>query len=228
MSASSPAPWTLIGRGHIFLFRSSPALDQQDGGISEAHPRQLDHFNTVMLVDYTASDVGPYRELLFIPGRFGFPEGAYRSITRIYVSTTTSRSAGEQNWGIPKRHAHFDWQRDGREEQVTVTTPEGARVATLGLRTARFPHIPVRTTLAPRRLSTLLHPWQGRRLSVSLSAHGWVHWCRLTSASTDPALFPALSQRTLLGGVTASRFEMLFPAAVAHPAVQLQEIAGRS
>lgn len=61
------------------------------------------------------SGVGPYRELLFIPGAFHI-NGRYTfSIPKIYVSTETSVNSGIKNWGIPKEVADFtvEDQADG-------------------------------------------------------------------------------------------------------------------
>ncbi|GAB3639487.1 acetoacetate decarboxylase family protein [Spirosoma arcticum] len=64
---------------------------------------------TVMLVDYETSPVGPYQELLFVPGLFRFGDTTSFSIAKIYVSTRASVWNGRQNWGIPKELAHFSF-----------------------------------------------------------------------------------------------------------------------
>jgi acetoacetate decarboxylase len=61
------------------------------------------------------SGVGPYQELLFIPGLFHI-DGRYTfSISKIYVSTEASVRSGIENWAIPKELADFkiDTQDDG-------------------------------------------------------------------------------------------------------------------
>mmetsp|Transcript_5735 Transcript_5735/g.9565 ORF Transcript_5735/g.9565 Transcript_5735/m.9565 type:complete len:143 (+) Transcript_5735:478-906(+) len=63
-------------------------------------------FGAVMLVRYSDFPVGPYDELLLIPGAFE-PKGtarkpflADRLVTRIYVSSIASVKQGRKNWGI--------------------------------------------------------------------------------------------------------------------------------
>jgi len=60
---------------------------------------------TVQVVRYSDTPVGPYDELLIVPGRFS-PERKVR-ITRIYVSTAGSVYNGRRNWNIPKTLAEF-------------------------------------------------------------------------------------------------------------------------
>jgi acetoacetate decarboxylase len=53
------------------------------------------------------SGVGPYKELLFIPGVFHINGRYTYSISKIYVSTEASVRSGIENWAIPKEVADF-------------------------------------------------------------------------------------------------------------------------
>lgn len=64
-------------------------------------------YGALMLVDYSESNCGPYRELLLIPGSFRVRDKTLASISRIFVSTTESLASGRRNWGIPKELADF-------------------------------------------------------------------------------------------------------------------------
>jgi hypothetical protein len=70
-----------------------------------------------MIVDYQSSPVGPYRELLAIPGRFaptreivdrGVPDRRRATITHISVSSRESVLGGRRNWGLPKQQADIE------------------------------------------------------------------------------------------------------------------------
>ena len=65
----------------------------------------------IQLYRYKTSPVGPYDELMFIPGWFDTKvrdaQGRLRTvqaprITRIYVSTEATCLRGRQNWNVPK------------------------------------------------------------------------------------------------------------------------------
>lgn len=65
----------------------------------------------VQLVSYSESPVGPYDELIYVPGRWKYEHNdpAFR-ITRIYVSTKESTENGRRNWNIPKQVANFSYR----------------------------------------------------------------------------------------------------------------------
>jgi len=62
----------------------------------------------VQIVRYTEGPVGPYDELIIVPGAFKNPVAPPSlRITRIYVSTLASVYNGRKNWNIPKHLAKF-------------------------------------------------------------------------------------------------------------------------
>ncbi|KAL4875707.1 hypothetical protein BJY04DRAFT_154372 [Aspergillus karnatakaensis] len=65
----------------------------------------------VMIVRYEDTDVGPYDELILIPGRATNPHSktarSEMRISTIYVSTEASVWNGRRNWNIPKHLAVF-------------------------------------------------------------------------------------------------------------------------
>ncbi|KAL4960134.1 uncharacterized protein BDV14DRAFT_149358 [Aspergillus stella-maris] len=66
----------------------------------------------VMIVRYEKTDVGPYDELIFMPGRAINPNTNEKDmrISTIYVSTDASVWNGRRNWNIPKHRAIFDFK----------------------------------------------------------------------------------------------------------------------
>lgn len=136
----APPPWTLKGDAYWFfpsptlLPWSSPELlqaayDPVQAAEAEQHGRLVGGLTNVQLIRYTESPVGPYDELIYVPGSFEAPTGPVRSsgggegvsssrrpskpalrITRIYVSTFASVVNGRRNWNIPKHLARFAFQ----------------------------------------------------------------------------------------------------------------------
>ncbi|KAK7462956.1 hypothetical protein VKT23_007537 [Stygiomarasmius scandens] len=117
----APAPWKLKGRSWGFIL---PALKKDTSFPSGwAAPFQADVLGStgefiggigmVMLVQYTESPVGPYDELIYVPGRWKYPDGSVCArITRIYVSSNASTENGRRNWNIPKTTADFSYIKD--------------------------------------------------------------------------------------------------------------------
>ena len=122
----------------------------------------------IQLLRYSSTPVGPYDEMILLPGKFDVPggHGSYNRITRIYVSqrdttyngrtlnSLQSISAnmlhqGRKNWNIPKHIARFKYTGDFSSPPFTVQLyPEDptinepfftASVQHLGFWTPTFP-----------------------------------------------------------------------------------------
>ncbi|MES0874908.1 acetoacetate decarboxylase family protein [Sinimarinibacterium thermocellulolyticum] len=215
----APAPWRLHGRGYISLLRFAEGSTAQDAFVppSLAGKRSRSRTAWMMFVDYADSDVGPYHELLFIPGSFPFEDGQrHLSISRIFVSSMDSVVNGQRNWGIPKDLAQFDVRYgNGGVDHVTVRQ-NGALIAELRYRSWPLP-LPFATALVPRAWRTLGQHRDGRAFIYTPSATGWIKPARLIQARSNPALFPDLSGVTSPLSVAVPRFSMRFPVSTVLP-----------
>ncbi|HQI80136.1 MAG TPA: acetoacetate decarboxylase family protein [Deltaproteobacteria bacterium] len=210
---SAPAPWVLTGQGCIALVRLSRDFVEEQGFVPDAlKGRFAGGVGMVMYVDYRSSDVGPYREILFIPGMFDVGGRKYFSISRIFVSTLESVVNGRRNWGIPKELAVFEVSREGGVESVRMSR-DGRQFAELRYRALPF-SVPVTTALVPRGLRTLVHLHEGRTYLTTPGARGAVSPARLVHARIDGAVFPDFSQCRILGTFAVPKFLMTFPEAV--------------
>ncbi|KID70324.1 uncharacterized protein G6M90_00g085520 [Metarhizium brunneum] len=130
-SPSIPAvapPWQLTGDVYFFSWwsRSSqlPAhayspLEAGSEFAAAASGRPVGGLGMIQILRYRDSPVGPYDEMLVVPGSFdwsrdtsdGRPAGVGRNprISRIYVSQERSCYNGRLNWNTPKHLARFDW-----------------------------------------------------------------------------------------------------------------------
>lgn len=213
----APAPWTLHGSAWILVLRLPEALRRAPEHLTP--PLRDAGFrgpSVVMFVDYRDSPAGPYRELLYIPGRFTDRGHSAWSVTRIWVSTWESVVNGRRNWGIPKDRADFVRDKHARGERVTVLH-ERREVARLDL-AAFGPAFPVTTGFVPGMLRHLVQYHGGLRYSLSLSASGRVRAAKLLAAEGGRGLFPDLAAARTLVAVRVSRFTMTFPEAEIRPA----------
>ena len=104
----APAPWQLTGNAYIMVYKFSKEFVEEQGFLEDWQKDAFEgYLGTVMLVNYETSGVGPYFELLFIPGMFDFEGKNYFSISKIYVSSDDSVYNGIKNWGIPKEQAEY-------------------------------------------------------------------------------------------------------------------------
>ena len=71
MSQIAGAPWTLQGEGYMFFYKFTKEWVVKNGFLpEELGGKFYGFFGNMMLVNYQSSPVGPYRELLFMPGKF--------------------------------------------------------------------------------------------------------------------------------------------------------------
>lgn len=213
----APAPWTLTGRGWILLVKMPHSvLDDPAFVPPELRGKRHDRYAIVMLVDYETSAVGPYRELLYIPGRFDFPNGRHYSITHIYVSSMESAVNGRINWGIPKDCCDFDFRSNAEGDDLLSVSCEGQRFAHLRLRPERL-RLPFTTRLLPRFMRTLSQYHGGRQFTCVPDANGQLQFSRVLDMQFDGKLFPDLAQGKVTACVKSPRFQMSFPVSAISP-----------
>ncbi|SEQ97943.1 Acetoacetate decarboxylase (ADC) [Solimonas aquatica] len=211
--ARAPAPWLLHGRGYISMLRFAPGSSEQDRFVPASLQGRRGHSRTawMMFVDYSQSDVGPYHELLFIPGSFPFADGRrHLSISRIFVSTLASVVNGQNNWGIPKEVAQFEVRYGEQGLDRVRVTQDGALIAELDYRSYPLP-LPFPGQLTPGSLRTLGQHRDGKTFIYTPSASGWIRPAQLKRMHSNPQLFADLSQARAPLSVAVSRFRMVFP-----------------
>jgi hypothetical protein len=217
-SGKAPAPWTLTGKGYILAVRLPRAqLDNESFIPDGLRGTRRGRLAYVMFVDYERSDVGPYRELLYIPGSLRFRDARRLSITKIYVSTRDSVVNGQENWGIPKERCDFAVAYGDGRDRVALQAEDGTAFAELEFREKRW-RLPVNTRFVPTRLRTLSQHWAGRQFTYTPAARGHVKLASLVSARFDAAYFPDLARGTVVSCLKVTDFTMVFPVAVVTPA----------
>ena len=213
----APAPWSLTGRGWILLVKMpATALDDPAFVPPALRGKRHGRLAMVMLVDYETSAVGPYQELLYIPGRFDFPNGRHYSITRIYVSTMDSVVNGRLNWGIPKDRCDFDFRQDSDGDDLLSVSHQGRRFAHLRVHGGGL-RLPFTTGLLPRFLLTLSQYHGGRQFTYVPSASGQVQFSHVVDMQFDGTLFPDLGVGKVVACMKTPRFRMTFPLSTTAP-----------
>ena len=214
----APAPWQLSGSGYIVAIRLPDSMTDQELFVPDSlQGTRKGRLAVMMFVDYAQSDVGPYHELLFIPGQFRFSDGYHRSITRIFVSTWDSVVNGNINWGIPKDRCDFQVQYGEREDVIALRAEDGTTFAELTFRPSRWPRLPTTTSLVPARLRTLGQHRDGQQFLYTPSSKGHVKPAKLVSARFNPAYFPDLSQGKIVSCMKVTDFNMVFPLSHIEP-----------
>lgn len=159
----------------------------------------------VMAVNYHDSPVGPYKELLVIPGKFQTPGGNKQTISKIYVDSQASMNSGRQNWGIPKELANISW---GRADGTLKVRAEKEGNCFFEMQVKNRPlKFPLTTALLPIRLYQLLNH---KTYKVNPSGRGIGQWAKASIQKINPGYFPDVSKISCLA-ISVRPFWMKFP-----------------
>ncbi|QPC81938.1 acetoacetate decarboxylase family protein [Phototrophicus methaneseepsis] len=207
-----PAPWSLTGDGYILVYRFSREFALQHGFIP---PQQRDTFKgglgTVMIVNYHSSDVGPYGELLFVPGLFQMDGKSRFSITKIYVSTQISVNNGWENWAIPKERADFDFRQGPARSELISVSLEGTPFFQMQMQ-PYGPQIPVNTAWLP--IKATLGQYKMHTLMLTApSGKGRVQLAHIRQANINGSSFPDVTPLKPLLALKAADVQLQFPVA---------------
>lgn len=206
-----PAPWVLRGYGYILVYRFPRDFVLKNAFMPEEERAGFKGgLGCVMLVNYEESNAGPYKELLFIPGRFKKREGKFYSITKIYVTTEESVENGRANWGIPKEIAEATFtSREGIGEEISFSK-EGKNFFKCVLQ-AKGPKFPVNTRFIP---GTLYQKMDNQVFYTRFTGKGWARLASLGEVYCHQDFFPDLSLLKPLLAVKVENFDITFPRAV--------------
>jgi len=216
---NAPPPWTLTGHGLILVAHFPESFVRRHGFLQ---PYQQVAYRgwlgTVMLVNYHTSNVGPYAELLFIPGLFRFGHTTSFSIAKIYVSTEESVVNGRLNWGIPKERADFIFSEPARGHQQISVSHKGRPFLSVQAKTWG-PRFPISTAFVPgfrvvqASLDRASEPAASGLLLTKPTASGSARLASLTDMTIDNTFFPDLSAIKPIMALSVENFRMQFP----HP-----------
>ncbi|MFP4365349.1 MAG: hypothetical protein ACLFR1_15915 [Spirochaetia bacterium] len=203
-------PWTLEGKGYVFIFRFPKDYIQKSPFVPKEWANAFTGgMGSIMFAEYTKSPVGPYREILFIPGKFSLEKLRRYAITKIYVSTEESKENGIINWGIPKERAGFTYQRVSKNaERIRVLLNEVQMLdLTIGFGGPKFP---VFTWMKPL---PLVQKRGGDLMLSQFKGHGFAQPAHIRIITVNKELFPDFGTFTPIAGFRLDPFKITFPEA---------------
>jgi hypothetical protein len=204
----SPAPWQLKGEGYLMLYRFSNEFLMKEGCILEGlKPFLWMNIGMVMLVNYQTSPVGPYGELLFIPGMFHFKGKYYWHISKIYVSSLDSVMNGRENWGIPKELAEFKFDELDQGIKLAQVNVNGALVFNSQFKDSSF-GFPLSTAILPFQF---IQPLNAKEYVTHPKGSGRAYFSKPDALAIGQGLFPNIGSQTRLACLHIPDFSLAFP-----------------
>lgn len=219
---AAPAPWSLRGDGYMIFYKFSREFVEKLGFVPPELEGKFDgYLGSVMLVNYQSSPVGPYRELLFIPGKFKLDDknginNRPQSITKIYVNSAKSTQNGRENWGIPKETVVFRRNLvdknfiSGDTECIELLDTDGKPFFSITLRAFGL-SFPITTAMMPIHLMQNLNE---KTYFTTPSGKGKAQFASIKDIKINSEYFPDLTLAKPLMVIKVSNFTMEFPDAV--------------
>jgi hypothetical protein len=198
-------PWKLSGEGIILIFRFQKDWVENSGLLpNHLKGKFKGGIGYVMLVDYEKSPVGPYHELLIIPGKFR--ETNKQTITKIFVDSEASTQNGRNNWGIPKETLPFSWKKEKGKDLIEIRSGEKVIFST-EITSGGIP-FPVTTTILP---ISLCQTWNKVKYYTKPNGSGWGKLAKIKNLELDPDFFPDIRNIKPLLAVKVNPFYIKFP-----------------
>lgn len=208
----APAPWTLHGNGLVLLYRFPQDFIEQHGFLLDYQRQGFKAgIGAVMLMDYKSSGVGPYREILFIPGLLQHKGKLSFTISRIYVSTYDSVRSGKRNWGIPKELADFEVSKLADGACLWKVKKEGITFFEAAVKPKDF-NFPFTTKPIP--ITRILQESRYGKLLTNPEASGKATLASLQKVYANREEFPPVQEMEPLICLTLQKFRMKFPVAI--------------
>ncbi|KAK1231920.1 hypothetical protein PQX77_004957 [Marasmius sp. AFHP31] len=207
----APAPWLLdVSEGYVFVLPSILSSAFLPAGHADPLEEEMlrnsgvmvPDFGLLMIVRYASSPVGPYDELVYIPGRWAYQSGRNGlRLNRMYVDSDASVYNGRLNWNIPKHRANFNWTKQGLSTVVSISSPDSPNEpffsAKLTPATGPIP-AEVNTTLTGSYLTLVQPPLPGDSSDPALV--GTDTWKSLLLNAQSEAVNPVAITGNLRGG----------------------------
>jgi hypothetical protein len=223
-----PPPWPIRGDGWVVFFKFDRSSRHGDyASVYGMRSRWRGGIGALTWMHYTSTPVGPYDELMLIPGRIEMPKHRghgtrkYWSISRIWVSTWESVVSGRANWGIPKDRADFTIEARETGEDALSASLDGAPICTMTCKPG-LARIPINTWLFP---VTLAQNWEGRAFYTHLTLKAGLELLEVSQLWGDGVHVPdfAALGMTPIGAVKLDKFAITFPLPVKKDGVPLEE-----
>ena len=202
----APAPWELHGEGIILVYKFSKDWVENHGHLPNYLKGKFKGgLGYVMLVNYEKSPVGPYHELLIIPGKFR--KSRKQAITKIYVDSEASTQNGRANWGIQKETLPFVWEKNGGEDLIRIKDGNKT-VFSCDVKPWGIP-FPTSTSFLPINLE---QTWNMIHFLTKPTGSGRAKLAKVKNLVVDPDYFPDISKLKPLLAVKIKPFHITFPA----------------
>lgn len=204
----APAPWNLSGEAVILMYKFNKAWVEEHGMLpAHLKGKFKGGLGCVILVNYSSSPVGPFQELIFMPGKFR--KSKMQAITKIYTDSEPSAINGQKNWGLPKEILPMIWEKSRNWDQISLYQRDH-RVFSLEVETKGV-SIPISTVFFPIQLC---QTWNNLKYFTNPMVTGWGKFAKIKNLDLDPNCFPDIRLQKPLFALKVNPFNLELPDAI--------------
>ncbi|MCQ2188948.1 MAG: hypothetical protein MJZ00_03395 [Paludibacteraceae bacterium] len=190
------------GNGYIFAYYFDEEFIGKDCFLSKDQKKNFKGgFGAVILANYKDSPVGPYQELLFIPGKFLLEGNESYVVTKAYCS---SAKAMEDQVFCKKELADFKTEKiDDKTETISVTR-DGKPIFRVEVQEWGF-NIPMSSDMVKFPLASVV---DGKVINWDYKGNGDANFAKIEAIGVRPAKFPDVALFTPLVGIHFEKFSL--------------------
>jgi hypothetical protein len=210
MSKSVPTSWNLTGNGYIMLFKFPKQFILEHGFLAERFREGFyGNVGAIVFADYATSNVGPYQELFFIPGKLRYQHHKLHTISKDFVSDQEGLEDSLMDWGIPKERASFQLTNNGKGLDNLKVTQNGVPVIDITIKYSPTDlAFPLRTFYRP--LPMVQH-FQGKTFRFNPHGKGSGRFAEIMKVDVNPELFPNFAFFKHVAVIRVNNFRLKLP-----------------
>lgn len=196
------------GSGYISIYNFSEEFVKNDTFLdSKLKNMYVGGLGAVVYINYESSSVGPYKQLLFIPGKFESNGKSRYVISKAYVSTQAAADFCKEKLSCDAEVANFEQKSITDDiEHVSICNEKGNilsfEIEEWGLR------FPVSTSLVNFPIMQLDE--DGTPMLFEYKGEGEARFSKRISIEIRPALFPDFAQFSSIAMVKIDKFSLSF------------------
>ncbi|MDR1729172.1 MAG: acetoacetate decarboxylase family protein [Prevotellaceae bacterium] len=206
---SSEKIYEFRGNGYVLFYRFEEEFIRLETFLPENLKNNYSRgLGAVLYMNYTKSPIGPYEELIFIPGKFNYRGKKNHFISKSYVSTEEAVKFGNENWFIPKEKADFSRKSLKNSIENISMYVNNEEVACFELKKGKF-KFKIGTS---KYLFFSLMQLKGEEpVKLNYSGSVTANFAKLTSIRVRPAFFPNIAQFSPFVAFKMKNFTLRLP-----------------
>jgi hypothetical protein len=211
MGEMNQAPWNFTGNGYIMLFKFPKSYILDHGFLAERFRNGFyGNVGAIVFADYGTSNMGPYQELFFVPGKIRYQHHKVYTITRNYVSDKEGLENSLGNWGIPKERASFKFDH-GKDLDTLQVIQNGVPVIDISIKfSSKGWAFPLWTFFHPLHM---IQHCNGKTFHFNLHGKGKGGFAEIMKVDVNPELFPNFAFFKHVAIIRVTDFHLKLPIA---------------